>query len=206
MQRFFGQCRITVTGVDADYPQRVLIRVHNGGEAVIPGVVGAAHLVEAGQWELRLQHEVGGVWRENIRAVVGKWRTEGSFQEQVIRSKDVDWPGHSRIERNLLITLTKPCEGFERTPLPGSRDAAGERTRGAARPGAVATRSREARFEPGSAPAVPGVRMTGSRDAGEAEAWQGTKEDAAGGGSQAAPGSGSQAAPGTATSSEGYTW
>lgn len=106
MRIYFGTCQITVTGVAALYPQRVVVRIKNGADVVIPGVVGETYRVDAEQWELLLQHEVDGAWRENIRAIAGKWTPHGEANRQVIRSKDRDWPT-DRIERNLVVTLER---------------------------------------------------------------------------------------------------
>jgi hypothetical protein len=117
MRIYYGPCRITVTGVDAAWPQRVVVRVRGGGETVVDGVVGAGCDVDAEMWELALQHQVDGVWRENVRAVVGRWSEFGDLRRQVVRSKDRDWPNDRR-ERNLVVTLQRAVSSAR-----ASRDA-----------------------------------------------------------------------------------
>jgi hypothetical protein len=107
MQVYRGSCLITVTGVDADWPQRAVVRIRNGAEVVLRGAVGEQYQVDAPSWELLLQHQCEGVWRDNVRAVVGRWTSVGGVEQQVIRSKDRDWAHHSPREINLVLRLER---------------------------------------------------------------------------------------------------
>ena len=107
MQVYRGSCLITVTGVDADWPQRAVVRIRNGADVVLRGAVGEQYQVDAPSWELLLQHQYDGVWRDNVRAVVGRWTSVGGVEQQVVRSKDRDWAQHSRRELNLVLRLER---------------------------------------------------------------------------------------------------
>jgi hypothetical protein len=115
MRTYHGPSRVTVNSISALYPQRVVVRPAGGAEIVLPGEAGATCRVEAERWELLLQHQLNGTWRENIRAIVGKWRPvgENGGQRQQIRSKDVDWPT-DRLERNLIVTIERGDTGATR--------------------------------------------------------------------------------------------
>ncbi len=188
MRIYFGTCEITVTGVAALYPQRVVVRIKNGGDVVVPGVVGETYRVEAEQWELLLQHEVDGAWRENIRAIAGKWTPHGEASRQVIRSKDRDWPT-DRLERNLVVTLERGGPVAARrldAPAPLSS------------PHARVTQSTDstARTAPPASAARPGVRTQGGATAFPAV----TPAPAA------APTSRTDGFHQTTTSADGYIW
>jgi hypothetical protein len=122
MRFYTGPCRITVTSVSADYPQRVMIRVTGGTDLIVPGEQGATRDVEADRWELLLQHQVNGDWHENVRAIAGSWHAVGDrgARRQVIRSKDRD-QARDQIERNLVVTL----ERGELGAVQQEREAAG---------------------------------------------------------------------------------
>ena len=126
MRIYHGPCRITVTGISALYPQRVVVRPTDGGvEVVIPGDVGACGQVEAARWELLLQHHVDGSWHENVRAIVGKWAPTDADggERQTIHSKDRDWPT-DRIERNLVVLLERRGAVAVRTEIAKVAEAA----------------------------------------------------------------------------------
>ncbi|MFI8828936.1 hypothetical protein [Streptomyces sp. NPDC053431] len=116
MAWYEGPCRITVIGVDADWPQRAVVTVSGarGARIEIPGEVGAVRHVDAPSWHLEVEHLYEGRWRPNIRAVRSRWETVGGVRTQTVTSKDVDWPGGNRHERNLVLRLERIGEGAER--------------------------------------------------------------------------------------------
>lgn len=112
MPDYRGPCRITVTSVEALWPQRVAVRVGDQSHtyaAVLPGTPGASCGIDEESWELLLQHWVDGSWRSNIRLIIDEWITDGNVERQVIHSKDHDWP-EDRDERNLVVTLERDIE------------------------------------------------------------------------------------------------
>ncbi|MEV4560805.1 hypothetical protein AB0K51_27940 [Kitasatospora sp. NPDC049285] len=117
MAWYQGPCRITVTAVAADFPQRAVVTVPGAGAPiVIEGTVGESRLIEAPGFSLALEHLYEGNWRPNIRAVQGKWTYVEGGRSQIVRSKDVDWPG-DRTERNLVLRVDR-LEKPEQTPTP----------------------------------------------------------------------------------------
>ncbi|MBT2542851.1 hypothetical protein J7E99_19560 [Streptomyces sp. ISL-44] len=121
MAWYEGPCRITVIGVDADWPQRAVVAVSGAGGAriEIPGTVGVVRHIEARSWHLELEHQYQGTWRPNIRAVRSRWETVDGVRTQTIHSKDVDWPRNQH-ERNLVLRLERTGEPAER-PRDASR-------------------------------------------------------------------------------------
>ncbi|MFE2012647.1 hypothetical protein [Streptomyces sp. NPDC059491] len=116
MAWYEGPCRITVIGLDADWPQRAVVTVSGarGTRIEVPGEVGAVRHVDAPSWHLEVEHLHEGRWRPNIRAVRSRWETVGGVRTQTITSKDVDWPGGNRHERNLVLRLERVGEEAER--------------------------------------------------------------------------------------------
>ncbi|MFJ6793198.1 hypothetical protein [Streptomyces sp. NPDC091268] len=111
MAWYQGPCRITVIGVDADWPQRTVVTVHGSRTRfVIPGTVGATQVVDAASWDLALEHEYDKEWRPNVRAVTSRWEVLDGVESQVVRSKDHDWPGRTR-ERNLVLRIDRVGTG-----------------------------------------------------------------------------------------------
>ncbi|WP_280723332.1 hypothetical protein [Kitasatospora sp. MAA4] len=97
--------------MSASFPQRVVVNIRRGATVILPGTVGASQLIDdtasRNGWDLALEHEYGGAWRPNIRAVLGKWTETGGVRSQLIHSKDVDWPGRDNRERNLVIRIDR---------------------------------------------------------------------------------------------------
>ncbi|WP_216899998.1 hypothetical protein [Nocardia alni] len=107
MSVYHGPCRITVVSVEALWPQRVAVRVgRHTYIAILPGEPGASCQVDEDQWELVPQHWNDGQWSANIRNLTSDWVTQGDVEQQVIHSKDHDWPS-DRAERNLVIALER---------------------------------------------------------------------------------------------------
>ncbi|MEV4616150.1 hypothetical protein AB0K43_26680 [Kitasatospora sp. NPDC049258] len=94
MPKYRGAHRITVTGVQAEWPQRAVVTVRGGGTVVVPGVLGASELIDAEDWDLAVEHEHQGAWGPSIRAVVGRWEERGGTRSQVIRCTDRDRVGN----------------------------------------------------------------------------------------------------------------
>ena len=105
MRTFQGRWRITVIGVEAEWPQRAVVRTRNG-TTVIPGTLNASHQVDADTWQLSLEHEFNGDWRPNVRALMSAVTDNGGTETQLIRSKDRDWR-HDKRERNLVLRLER---------------------------------------------------------------------------------------------------
>ncbi|MDH6111664.1 hypothetical protein P3T36_001980 [Kitasatospora sp. MAP12-15] len=115
MPWYEGPCRITVVGVDADWPQRVVVSIRRGATVVVPGTVGASELIDdtgiGHGWDLAVEHQYEGSWRPNVRAVLGKWTELNGVRSQLIRSKDHDWAGRDNRERNLVIRIDRADAG-----------------------------------------------------------------------------------------------
>ena len=156
MAWYEGPCRITVIGLDADWPQRAVVTVSGarGARIEIPGEVGTVRHVDAPSWHLDVEHLYEGRWRPNVRAVRTRWETVDGVRTQTITSKDVDWPGRVRQERNLVLRLERIGEEAER-PREAVREA----------PARSVTRSTES--VPAHRPAVgPASVPTGSVSGG----------------------------------------
>ncbi|MFF5925355.1 hypothetical protein [Streptomyces hydrogenans] len=156
MAWYEGPCRITVIGLDADWPQRAVVTVSGarGARIEIPGEVGTVRHVDAPGWHLEVEHLYEGRWRPNVRAVRTRWETVDGVRTQTITSKDVDWPGRVRQERNLVLRLERIGEEAER-PREAGREA----------PARAVTRSTES--VPARRPAVgPASVPTGSVSGG----------------------------------------
>ncbi|MGF1431009.1 hypothetical protein [Kitasatospora sp. LaBMicrA B282] len=180
MAWYQGPCRITVVGVEADWPQRAVVTLRPSGRSiVIAGTVGECQVIEAESWDLAVEHQYGGSWQPNVRAVQSRWEDVRGVGTQLVRSKDQDW-SHDRRPTNLVLkveritpgtpaaipaveaaTVRRP--GVESSPgfraatwsTPTVRTAAGDGTSsaGTSTPGRVATSG-------GSA--VPGSAASGS--------------------------------------------
>ncbi|MFB7935581.1 hypothetical protein [Streptomyces sp. NPDC056049] len=124
MAWYEGPCRITVIGLDADWPQRAVVTVSGarGARIEIPGEVGTVRHVDAPSWHLEVEHLYEGRWRPNVRAVRTRWETVDGVRTQTITSKDVDWPGRVRQERNLVLRLERLGEADEQ-PREAGREA-----------------------------------------------------------------------------------
>jgi hypothetical protein len=105
MGTFQGPWRIIVVNVDSDFPQRAVVRTRNG-TTVIPGRLHASHQVDAGTWQLSLEHHRDGTWRPNVRALTSSSTDDSGMETRLIRSKDHDWP-HDTLERNLVLRLER---------------------------------------------------------------------------------------------------
>ncbi|MFD3944648.1 hypothetical protein [Streptomyces sp. NPDC058579] len=102
-----GPSRITVIGVDADWPQRAVVLPAGGGRRiVIPGVVGESVDIGAAGCHMNLEHQYQGSWRPNVRTLQGRWDRQGGIEVQVIRSKDHDW-SHDRVENDLVLRIER---------------------------------------------------------------------------------------------------
>ncbi|MGW2015263.1 hypothetical protein [Streptomyces sp. NPDC001927] len=102
-----GPSRITVIGVDADWPQRAVILPAGGGRRiVIPGVVGESVDIGPAGCRMNLEHQYQGSWRPNVRTLRGRWERQGGTDVQVIRSKDHDW-SHDRVENDLVLRIER---------------------------------------------------------------------------------------------------
>ncbi|MGV9270556.1 hypothetical protein ACWDRR_38615 [Kitasatospora sp. NPDC003701] len=93
MPKYRGAHRITVTGVQAEWPQRAVVTVRGGGTVVVPGVLGASELIDAEDWDLAVEYEYQGDWGPSVRAVVGRWEEHGATRSQVVRCTDRDGVG-----------------------------------------------------------------------------------------------------------------
>ncbi|MFB7102752.1 hypothetical protein [Streptomyces hydrogenans] len=172
MAWYEGPCRITVIGLDADWPQRAVVTVSGarGARIEIPGEVGTVRHVDAPSWHLEVEHLYEGRWRPNVRAVRTRWETVDGVRTQTITSKDVDWPGRVRQERNLVLRLERIGEEAER-PREAAREA----------PARSVTRSTES--VPARRPAVgPASVPTGSVSGGSVFGTPPTTSGAAAGG------------------------
>lgn len=164
MPWYEGPCRITVVGVDADWPQRVVVSIRRGATVVVPGTVGASELIDdsgSGHgWDLAVEHQYEGVWRPNVRAVLGKWTELDGVRSQLIRSKDHDWAGRDNRERNLVIRIDRAGAGG-RENRPVDAVSSGYRLRG----------TEQTVSQPASQPAAA-ARRVGTESAGPRERAQ----------------------------------
>ncbi|MFG3056326.1 hypothetical protein ACGFZP_35970 [Kitasatospora sp. NPDC048239] len=104
MPKYRGAHRITVTGVQAEWPQRAVVTVRGGGTVVVPGVLGTSELIDADDWDLAVEHEYQNVWGPSIRAVVGRWEERAGTRSQVVRCTDRDRLG-SPGGRSLVLRI-----------------------------------------------------------------------------------------------------
>jgi hypothetical protein len=119
-----GPCRITVIGIDSDFPQRATVKVEYGGTIEIPGRVGVTVTVET-DFRLTLEHHRDGRWSTNVRDLHSRWQDNGGVRSQVVRSKDVDWPWDT-LERNIVVQVDR-IETTSPAPAPRSAPGRGER-------------------------------------------------------------------------------
>ncbi|MFJ9431512.1 hypothetical protein ACIRQY_17885 [Streptomyces sp. NPDC101490] len=182
MAWYEGPCRITVTGLDADWPQRAVVTVSGarGARIEIPGEVGTVREVDAPSWHLEVEHLHEGRWRPNIRAVRSRWETVGGVRTQTITSKDVDWPGGNRHERNLVLRLERnggeaerPRETVReapaRTVTQSSADTPARRA--ATGPASVPTRSSGGSVSGGSVFGTPPTTSGGATSTSSSSPW-----------------------------------
>ncbi|WP_306328751.1 hypothetical protein [Streptomyces venezuelae] len=192
MAWYEGPCRITVIGLDADWPQRAVVTVSGarGARIEIPGEVGTVRHVDAPSWHLEVEHQYEGRWRPNVRAVRTRWETVGGIRTQTITSKDVDWPGHVRHERNLVLRLERIGEQDE-----GSREAFREAPARSVTQSTASTPVRRAAAGPASVP-------TGSVSGGSVFGTPSTTSGSTSGGGA----SGGDASGGATSTSSSSPW
>ncbi|MFJ3903003.1 hypothetical protein [Streptomyces sp. NPDC090025] len=213
MAWYEGPCRITVIGVDADYPQRAVVTVRGPGGArtVIPGTVGAVAFVDAPSWDLDLEHEFEGRWRPNVRAVTSRWSEVGGIRTQTVRSKDVDQP-RDRRERNLVLRLERTGEPVaeqreaERSwdaPSRWTTESGAHGTSGRSSGAAAPTSYGGATSSSYGTPSTGGSSGTNWHVPRQSEDWRG---GTSGGTSSGGTSSGGTSSGGGTTSSGGATW
>ncbi|MBF9072588.1 hypothetical protein [Streptacidiphilus fuscans] len=166
MAWYQGRCRITVTAVEGDRPQRAVVTVRGSRRTiVVPGTAGESQIVDEDSWDLAVEHRIDGEWHPNIRAVQSRWQESGGVTSQLVRSKDRDRPGDRR-DRTLVLRLerlerdipaARPTEVLEDRPT--VRTTAGGLGRTAGGPGRVST---TASGPDAPAPAPAPVRTTTS--------------------------------------------
>ncbi|MFF2045445.1 hypothetical protein ACFVVX_34010 [Kitasatospora sp. NPDC058170] len=122
MPKYRGTHRITVTGVQAEWPQRAVVTVRGGGTVVVPGVLGASEVIDAEDWDLAVEHEYQNTWGPSIRAVVGRWEERGGTRSQVVRCTDRDRLG-SPGGRSLVLRIDQE-DPQQRAAAPESASAA----------------------------------------------------------------------------------
>jgi hypothetical protein len=120
MPWYQGSSLVTVVEVDADFPQRAVLKIRGGATVVLDGTAGASHYIDGSQaasgWDLELEHEFEGEWMPNIRAVVGRWETVNGVPSQLIRSKDRDRLSDRR-GRNLVLRIDRTTAGPDPEPV-----------------------------------------------------------------------------------------
>ncbi|WP_033824052.1 hypothetical protein [Kitasatospora sp. MBT63] len=119
MPTYRGPHRITVTGVEAEWPQRAVVTVRGGRTIVVPGEPGAGELIDAEDWDLAVEHCHRGVWEPNIRAVVGRWEETGGVRRQLVRSTDRERPGNPG-GRNLVLRIEREDPRPAAAPAPAA--------------------------------------------------------------------------------------
>ncbi|MFJ9950777.1 hypothetical protein [Kitasatospora sp. NPDC091207] len=106
MPKYRDAHRITVIGVQAEWPQRAVVTVRGGGTVVVPGVLGASELIDAADWDLAVEYEHEGAWGPSVRAVVGRWEERDGTRSQVIRCTDRDGIGNPG-GRSLVLRIDR---------------------------------------------------------------------------------------------------
>ncbi|MEU4077874.1 hypothetical protein DEJ45_01110 [Streptomyces venezuelae] len=182
MAWYEGPCRITVVGLDADWPQRAVVTVSGarGARIEIPGEVGTVRHVDAPSWHLEVEHQYEGTWRPNVRAVRTRWETVDGVRTQTITSKDVDWPGRVQHQRNLVLRLERIGREDEDRCTAG-RDAPARSVtqstastpvrRAAAGPGSVSTGSVSGGSVFGTPPTTSGGASGGATSTSSSSPW-----------------------------------
>jgi hypothetical protein len=88
-ETFRGRWRVTVTGREAGFDQRVVISGSTNADGPHPGVVGHSFVVEGrAPWELRIEHNDGTAWSDSLVRRVGRVRS-GVTLRWTIESEDV---------------------------------------------------------------------------------------------------------------------
>ncbi|MFF1908578.1 hypothetical protein [Kitasatospora sp. NPDC058218] len=119
MPKYRGAHRITVTGVQAEWPQRAVVSVRGGATVVVPGAVGASELIDAEDWDLAVEYEYEGVWGPSVRAVVGRWEERGGTLSQVVRCTDRDGVGNPG-GRSLVLRIDREDPRPPAAPAPAA--------------------------------------------------------------------------------------
>jgi len=122
MVNYRGRWRITVTGKDSDWDQRVLVTGASSGAGSLPGVVGSTRVVDGESWSLTIQHDDGSGWKENEGIVPGPLLEIGAEMRQTIRSKDHFGPGDTD-PNDLVLQVEKVGPMFELPVRPFAVDA-----------------------------------------------------------------------------------
>ncbi|MBF9072599.1 hypothetical protein [Streptacidiphilus fuscans] len=172
-----GPCRITVIGIDSDFPQRATVKVEYGGTIELAGRIGETVTVET-DFRLTLEHQRDGRWSANVRDLHSRWQDNGDVRSQVVRSKDVDWPWDT-LERNIVVQVdriraTTPAAAPKSAPssAPGRGDRPSTESVGAPTPvrttggaGLPTTSAVRAVARTASQPAVPAQPVQPARRA-----------------------------------------
>jgi hypothetical protein len=122
MVTYRGRWRITVTGKQSGWPQRVVVSGATTGAGVVPGVLGASQLVDGESWSLTIEHDDGSGWRENEGIFPDPLQEIGAEMRQVVRSKDHFTPGDTD-PNDLVIQVDKVGPMFELPVRPYAVDA-----------------------------------------------------------------------------------
>jgi hypothetical protein len=122
MVEYRGRWRVEVVGKDSDWPQRV-VATGDPGRIEIPGVVGAAQVVEGDRWELTIEHDSGSAWSANDVVEQGPRMVGDLRMLHVVSSKDELRPGDSD-PNDLVLRMEKLGPAFEVTTRPFAADAA----------------------------------------------------------------------------------
>ena len=117
-----GRWRVTVTGKDSGWDQRVVISGASSGAAAMAGVIGSSQDVDGDSWTLTIEHNPGTGWVENEAVVADAMQEIGADMRQVVRSKDHFTPGDDD-PNDLVIRLDKIGPMFELPLRPYAVDA-----------------------------------------------------------------------------------
>jgi hypothetical protein len=104
-----GTWRIRVVSKSSDWAQRIVIR--GATPEIIPGRVGESAVVRGARWQLAIEHNAGGGWRENAFLHAEPPRSHSGRVTQLVVTKDHYWAG-DRLPDDLVIEL----EEGSRTP------------------------------------------------------------------------------------------
>src|SRR5215472_10670857 len=122
MVTYRGRWRITVTGKDSDWAQRVVVTGAATGGGDIAGVVGATQVIDGDQWDVTIQHNPGTGWVENEGILPDPMQEIGAQMRQVVRSKDHYTAGDTD-PNDLVVQVDKIGPMFELPVRPFAVDA-----------------------------------------------------------------------------------
>jgi hypothetical protein len=123
MQTYRGRWKVSVTGKDSAWDQRVVITGASTGGGVLPGVIGASSVVDGTEWTLNVEHNDGTHgWQPNAAVLADPLIEAGANMRQTVRTKDV-FSGSDTDPNDLILLVEKLGPMFELAVRPYAVDA-----------------------------------------------------------------------------------